>query len=64
MGKVVCIVGQVALLVGLLGGSFLTVDMARVVNKIWVTSVFWLQVMLVRSLGVSGPCTFHLSFET
>ena len=64
MGKVVCIVGQVALLVGLLGGSFLTVDMARVVNKIWVTSVFWLQVMLVRYPGVSGPCTFHLSFET
>ena len=55
MGKVECLLGQESLLVGYLGGSVLTVDMAGVVKKIRVTSVFGFQFMLVGSLGVSVP---------
>ena len=34
MGEVRCLVGWEALLVGFLGGSFLTVDVSRVMKKI------------------------------
>ena len=63
-GKVGCLVSRVTLLVCFMVGSFLTVDMAGLVNNIRVTSGFGLQVILVGSLGVSGPCTFQLSFRT
>ena len=52
MGKFGCLVGRGALLVGFLVVSVLKFDMAVVVNNIWVTSGFGLQVMLVESLGV------------
>ena len=42
----------------------MTVDMVRVVKKIRETSGFVLQVMLVRSLGVSLPCALHISCGT
>ena len=64
MGKVGCLVGRAALLVGFLGGSVLKVDMAGVVKKIRASSGFGLQVMPVGSLGVSGPCILQLSFVT
>ena len=60
MVEVECVVGQSSLLVGFLGGSVFTVDMDGVVNIIWATSGFGFQVMLSGSLGVSGPCIFHL----
>ena len=44
-----------------LGGLVLTVDLATMVNKIQGTSGFELQVMLLGSLGVSGPGIFNLS---
>ena len=61
MDKVGCLVVWVALLVGCLGGSVLTVDMAEVVNKIRVTSGFVFHVMFVGCLGVKGACTLQLS---
>ena len=64
MGKVRCLIGRAALLVGFLGGSVLMVDMARVVKKIRASSVFGLQVMPVGSLGVSGPYILQLSLGT
>ena len=42
----------------------MTVDMARLMKKIWVSSGFGLQVMPVGYLGVSGPCTLQLYFGT
>ena len=60
MVKVGCIVGRVELLVGLLGGSVLDVDLSGVENNIMMTSVFWLQVMLVESLGVPGHFALQL----
>ena len=53
--------GEVGCLVGLLGGSFLSVDIAGVVKNIQVTSGLGSQVMLVWYLGISGPCTFQIS---
>ena len=64
MGKVDCLVGWAALLVGFLGGSFLTVDMSRVMKKIRVSSAFGLQVTPDGYLGVSGSFTLQLSLIT
>ena len=61
MGKVECILGLAELLLGFLGGSVLTVDMDGVANKIWVTSGFRFEVMLVGSLSVSGTYILQLS---
>ena len=44
------------ILVGLLGGTVLKFDLARLVNKKRVTSGFGLKVVLGGSLCVSGPC--------
>ena len=61
MGKVGCLVGWAELLVGCLGDSVLTVNIAGVVKKMWVTSGLILQVILVGSICVSGPFKFNLS---
>ena len=63
MGEVEFFVGQEALVLGILGGSVLTVDMDGLVKKIRVTYGFGLQVMCVGSLGVTGPCTLQISFR-
>ena len=60
VGKIVCLIYLVALVVGCLGGSVLKVDLSGEVKKKCVTSGFGLKVMLGGSLCVSGPCTFHL----
>ena len=60
IGKVVCLVCWVELLVGFLGGSVLEVDLDGVVNKIQLTSGFVLQVVLAGSLGDSDACTLHI----
>ena len=62
MGEVVCIVGRALLLVGCLGGLVLTFDLDGMVNKNQGTSGFLFKVMLVGSLGVSGPCTLQLYY--
>ena len=53
MGKVVCLVGLEALLVGCLGGSVIKVNLYGVVTENKKTSCFVLQVMLGVSLCVS-----------
>ena len=58
MGKVRCLVGQAALLVGFLGGSVMMVDMARVVKKIRASSVFW-----VASDACRVSCWLHHSLQ-
>ena len=52
MGKVGCLIGQAAFLLGCLGDSVVTVDMNRVLNNICVTSGFGSKGMIVGSLGV------------
>ena len=60
VGLVALLVGWVALIVGCLGYFVLALDMSEVVNNIQVTSVFGFQLMLVGSIGVSGPCILHI----
>ena len=64
MGEVGCLLGSVALLLGFMGCSVLTDDMAEVVKKIRVSSGFGLQVMPVGYLGVSGLCALQIYFGT
>ena len=40
------------------------VDVAGVVKNILVNPGFGLEMILVGSLGVSGPCTLHISCGT
>ena len=42
----------------------MTIDVAGVVNKIWVTSGFLFQAVPARYIDVSGTCTFHISCGT
>ena len=60
MVNIGCLVGQAELLVLYLGGPVLTVDMDGAMKKIRVTSGFRLQVMILRSLGVSGTCKLNI----
>ena len=64
MRKIGCFVNLEALLVVLLGGSFLKVDLAGLVKKKSVTSGFGSQVILGGSIYVSGPFTLHISCGT
>ena len=64
MGEIGFLADWSTLLLGCLGGSFMTVDIFGVVKKIRVTSGFGLQVMLVGFLGVSGTCILQLSCGT
>ena len=64
MSEVGCIVVWLALILGCLGGLVLTVDMAVMEKKFWVTSGFGLKVMIVGSVGVSGTCTLQISCGT
>ena len=61
VGKVGCLVYLAALLVGCLGGSFLKIDISRVVKGERETSGFGLKVMLGGYIFVSGSCTFQIS---
>ena len=61
VGKVGCLVYMVALILGCLGSSVLTVDLAGVVKKKSVTSGFGLKLILGGSLFVSGHCILQLS---
>ena len=64
MGKVGFLEFLVEILVGYQRGLVMRVDMAGLVKNNWVTSGFVLQVILVGSLGVSGPCTLQLACGT
>ena len=55
VGKVGCLVNMAALLLGLMGGTFMKVYLAGVVKKKRVTSCFGLKVIIGGSLCVSGP---------
>ena len=63
MGNFGCLVKMAELLVGLLGGSFMKVDLDGVVNKKRATLGFRLKMMLVEIIFVSDPCKLHISYE-
>ena len=64
MGEVVCLVYQVELLVGFMGGFVLIVDMSGLVNNIQVPSGFGLQVVLVGYINVLGTSVLRISCVT
>ena len=64
MVKVGCLVNMAARVVDFLGGSVLEVYLAGVAKKKRPTLGFGLQVMLERSLCISGTCVLQISCGT